>query len=55
VTKEYGVLGPSGRATRSTFVIGKDGKIKKIYRAVKNPGDHPKEVYEYVKANLGEK
>jgi peroxiredoxin Q/BCP len=30
---------------RSTFLIGKDGKIKKIFRKVK-PEGHAEEVYE---------
>lgn len=34
---------------RSTFFIGKDGKIKNEWRGVKVPG-HVEEVYEYVKS-----
>lgn len=34
---------------RSTFVIGKDGKIKKIFRKVK-PDGHAEQVYEALQA-----
>lgn len=33
---------------RTTFIIGKDGKIKKIYEKVK-PAEHPEEVLEFLK------
>lgn len=53
VTTKFGALRPTGGiANRDTFVIDKEGKIRKIYRGVKNAGDHPKEVYDYVKENL---
>lgn len=35
---------------RSTFIIGKDGKIEKIFEKVK-PEGHAEEVLEYLKAN----
>ena len=56
VTKEYGSLRPTGGlANRDTFVIDKEGNVKKIYRGVKNAGDHPEEVLKYVQENLGKK
>jgi len=54
VTKEFGVLSPSGRAARSTFVIDKNGVVRKIYTSV-NPGKHPEEVLAYIKENLAGK
>jgi len=48
--KDLGILGTSGKTPqRVTFVIGKDGKIVKIYD-VKAVATHPKEVLEFVKA-----
>ena len=35
---------------RSTFIIGKSGKIEKIYEKVK-PDIHPQEVLEFLKEN----
>ena len=53
VIKEFGSLRPGGGfANRDTIVIGKDGSIKKIFRAVKDAGEHPKDVLKYVKENL---
>ena len=47
--KELGILGTSGKTPqRVTFVVGKDGKIAKIYNKV-TPKDHPAEVLEFVK------
>lgn len=47
--KELGIMSPKGNAAqRVTFVIGKDGKIAKIYDKV-TPAAHPKEVLEFVK------
>lgn len=43
--KLMGALGVKGR---TTWVIGKDGKVAKIYTTVK-VGTHPTEVLEYVK------
>lgn len=34
VSQQYGVLSERGYSTRTTFVIGKDGRIKKIYQNV---------------------
>ena len=56
VTREFGSLRPTGGlANRDTFVIDKEGNVKKIYRGVKNAGDHPEEVLKYVQENLGKK
>jgi thioredoxin-dependent peroxiredoxin len=56
VIKEFGSLRPTGTAAnRDTFVIGKDGTVKKIFRAVKDAGEHPADVLKYVKENLGGK
>lgn len=48
--KELGILGAANGKTpkRVTFVVGKDGKIAKIYEKV-TPANHPKEVLEFVK------
>jgi peroxiredoxin Q/BCP len=54
VAKAYGVLGKTGRAARQTFIIDKEGKLRKIYTEVK-PANHPKEVVEFVKKKLAEK
>ena len=35
---------------RTTFIIGKDGKIEKIYEKVK-PAEHTQEVLEFLTAN----
>src|SRR5262249_20374088 len=55
VTKLFDSLRPTGAANRDTFVIDKTGKVRKIYRGVKDAGAHPKEVFEYVKTNSGDK
>lgn len=34
VSEQYGVLSQAGYSSRTTFVIGKDGTIKKIYQKV---------------------
>jgi peroxiredoxin Q/BCP len=49
--KEYGVLGTSGLASRSSFVIDKKGIIRKVYPAAQ-AAKHPDEVLEYIKENL---
>jgi peroxiredoxin Q/BCP len=51
VTKEFGALSPRGFASRYTFVIDKNGVVRKIYTTV-NPANHPKEVEQYIKENL---
>jgi peroxiredoxin Q/BCP len=52
VAKEYGVLNPTrGFANRVTFIIDKDGVVRKVYTKV-TPKDHPDEVLSYVKEHL---
>jgi peroxiredoxin Q/BCP len=49
IAQAFGVLGDGKKsATRSTFIIGKDGKFVKIYRTVKKAADHPQEVLEFL-------
>jgi thioredoxin-dependent peroxiredoxin len=50
-TKAYGALGSRGFANRYTFVIDKEGTIRKVYTVVK-PSTHPDEVVKFVKENL---
>ena len=45
------MLSGGGYASRMTFVIDKNGIVRKIYK-VSNPGKHPEEVLAYVKENL---
>jgi peroxiredoxin Q/BCP len=53
VTKAFGSMRPTGTAAnRDTFIIDKDGNVKKIYRAVKDAAKHPEEVLGYVKENI---
>lgn len=55
VTKEYGVLNPKrGLPLRKTFVIDKEGVVRKIYNDV-SPVAHPKEVLTYIKEHLAAK
>jgi thioredoxin-dependent peroxiredoxin len=50
IAAAFGVLGDGKKsATRSTFIIGKDGKFVKIYNTVKKAADHPQEVLEFLK------
>ena len=50
----FGVLGDGKKsATRSTFIIGKDGKFMKIYATVKKAADHPQEVLEFLRKSMG--
>jgi peroxiredoxin Q/BCP len=52
VTKSYGVLNADrGLPNRVTFVIDKEGVVRKVYTKV-TPKDHPEEVMKYVKENL---
>jgi len=51
VTKAYGALGTSGVASRYTFIIDKQGTIRKVYTKV-SPNSHPEEVVTFVKENL---
>ncbi len=48
VSQQYGVLSERGYATRTTFVIGKDGAIKKIYQKV-DPALNAAEVLAFAK------
>ncbi|MBS3055486.1 MAG: peroxiredoxin [Candidatus Aenigmarchaeota archaeon] len=48
ITKKYGVLKFTGSAKRTTFLIGKDGKVKYIFNDVK-PDGHSKEVLDRLK------
>jgi peroxiredoxin Q/BCP len=48
VTKRYGVLNQIGLASRTTFVIDKEGKIKKIFVKV-DPAENYKDVLEVLK------
>jgi len=49
------VLTPAGYAQRATFVIDKDGLVRKIYPRVADPKAHADEVLAYVKENLAGK
>jgi len=51
-TKAFGVLGKNGFAMRWTFIIDKEGVVRKVYDAV-DPGKHPAEVAEFVKKTFG--
>ena len=48
MTKQYGVLGTFGVASRVTFVIDKTGTVRKIYRDV-SPAEHAAEVLAFAK------
>jgi len=49
IAATFGVLGDGkSSATRSTFIIGKDGKFLKIYPTVKKAADHPQEILDYL-------
>jgi peroxiredoxin Q/BCP len=51
-TKAYGALRPDRpMAQRYTFVIDKQGVVRKVYTTV-NPQNHPEEVLKFVKENL---
>jgi peroxiredoxin Q/BCP len=54
VAREYGVLGDRGFAKRATFVIDKQGIVRKIYPSA-NADKNPQEVLDYVKSNLEKK
>jgi peroxiredoxin len=51
VIKAFGALAPNGLAARYTFVIDKQGVIRKVYTKV-GPGNHPDEVLKFVQENL---
>jgi len=48
VTREYGVLNMIGMASRVTFVIDKEGTIRKIYPKV-DPSENYKELLAFLK------
>jgi peroxiredoxin Q/BCP len=50
-TKAYGALSARGMASRYTFIIDKQGVIRKVYTTV-TPKSHPEEVVTFVKENL---
>lgn len=50
VSKQYGVLNAMGYSSRQTFIISKDGTIKKIYPKV-DPSSHVDEVLAAAKSN----
>ena len=52
--KAYGALAPRGYANRYTFVIDKQGVVRKVYTKV-TPKDHPEEVLTFVKEHLAKK
>jgi len=54
VARAFGVLSAGGYASRMTFVIDKNGIVRKIYK-VSDAGKHPEEVLAYVKENLAGK
>ncbi len=50
--KAFGVLNDNGAtAKRWTFIIDKEGVVRKVYNQV-TPVKHPEEVVEYIKNNL---
>jgi peroxiredoxin Q/BCP len=51
VTTAYGALGKTGNALRYTFIIDKEGKLRKVYKKV-SPAAHPQEVFDFVKSEL---
>lgn len=51
MAKAYGVLSERGFANRHTFVIDKEGKLRKVFTQVA-PKKHAEEVLDYVKKEL---
>lgn len=51
VTRAYGALNAKGFANRYTYVIDKQGVLRKVYTKV-TPAKHPDEVLQFVKENL---
>jgi peroxiredoxin Q/BCP len=49
VSKEYGVLNPLGFSSRVTFIIDKQGVIRKVYEKV-SPAEHASEVLAFAKS-----
>ncbi len=52
--KAYGVLSERGYSNRVTFVIDKNGVVRKIYPKVK-PAENAGEVLDWIKTNLTDK
>lgn len=52
IAEQFGVPLQNGRARRVTFVIGKDGLVKKVFPDVR-PAGHGREVLEALKAAAG--
>lgn len=48
ISKKYGVLGMLGKASRTTFLIDRDGIIRHIFQKVR-PDSHSEEVMEKLK------
>jgi peroxiredoxin Q/BCP len=56
VTRQFGALNEErGAAQRYTYVIDKDGVVRKIYNKGVTPKTHPDEVLQFIKQNLTEK
>jgi peroxiredoxin Q/BCP len=55
VAKAYGVLGPSGFASRWTFYIGPDGKILHIDKSVKPATSGPDMVAKLAELGIAKK
>ena len=56
VAKAFGVLMPNRpNAQRETFVIDKQGTVRKVYPKVSDVRKHPAEVLDYVKEHLADK
>ena len=51
MSEALGALSSRGFASRYTYVIDKQGIIKKVYTKV-SPSAHPEEVATFIKANL---
>ena len=54
VAKEFGVLMPAGYAQRTTFVIDKQGIVRKIYPKA-DASKHPAEVLAFSREHFAEK
>lgn len=51
LTGPLGALSPRGFASRYTYVIDKQGVVRKVFTTVK-PADHAKEVADYIASEL---
>lgn len=49
LSRDYGVLGSSGMSGRSTFLIDKNGIVRKVWPKV-TPAGHPAEILKALKA-----